>query len=639
MSKAVHFFRKHVLLTSSGITLFVFLLFLLLNSFRFVNGSYEEYAFSMLLSGGDDVILFLGVFLSKALVALQNIIPFVNVFSVFLILSGLMSFTVLNYIFLKHFSLKLGALLSLVFDALWMNVVVISFQWTHTATMICLASASLIFFMCLYEKRKGVKILQIFFGICGVILSTQLRVNAAEVCLVFGCLFAFCVLIRNVFDNKAQTFKSKFFSGLKKSLSVLLAALLMLVGCFACDVVSEKIKCTDEAYSGYVEYNNIRSLTEDYPIAEYEVNKSFYESVGIYSKGDFDLLTCFKLDKDFFTVERLESIYKYAQEHDSGIQNIYLAYFRALKNKVGGFLGNDVWVYPLLGVAGLAALGTLYLLYRFRNRIKILFLVLFSVMWGIFLMLLGPGVLLKNVLLLVFFVLSMIIVLIGNRYQFAFSVVFNISILLLYNYMAHMRLGFRVAITFLIPGIFFLLMLFDTRDIRISIVSKYRKIPKWAGGVAWCVLPICLVLVVQTQIGVFFFNTKDSRYDSELVKYINSNKNSVYFFDWYGCELLDHTKYNPLVIPDYPDNSVHYSSWPISSHLFESQLQENGIRHLHQDMINSDRYKFVISKEDSVYIQQLEDYYNTHYRTNYDIELKEVYETENAWIYRVIEKK
>lgn len=143
--KLVDFTKKHTYLSACICTSFVFLLFWALNTFRFANGSYEEYAFSMLLSRGDDVVLFLGVFLSKALVFFQYLIPFVNVFTIFLIISGLVSFTILNYVLLKKFALKLGLLLSLVFDCLLLNVTVISMQWTHTSTVICLSSVALIF--------------------------------------------------------------------------------------------------------------------------------------------------------------------------------------------------------------------------------------------------------------------------------------------------------------------------------------------------------------------------------------------------------------------------------------------------------------------------------------------------------------
>lgn len=629
--------NNHTILFSFICTLVVFFLFFALNGFRFANGSYEEYAFSMLISGGDDVVLFLGVFLSKFLVFFQNIVPSINVFSLFLILSGLCSFVILNYIFLKKHSFKLGLLFSIALDCIFMNVTVISFQWTHTATFICLASVSLIFYSVLNEKRRRIKAVHLTTGFLGVILSSQLRFDAAKVCLAFACLFCLCVFIRNVFDNDEELFKKKLRLGIKNTFTLALTALLILGTGFVCDGVSEAIKNTDEAYKVYVEYNNIRSKTEDYPIAQYEANKDFYESVGIYSKGDFDLLTCFKLDKDFFTIDRLETISDYAQEHDSGIQNIYSTYYKALWNKVESLTGNGNLVYLALGAAGIALLAMIFFLYKIRNRIKILFLILFFCMWGAFLLYLGIGALLNDVLLLAFLVVSSIIILIGNRYQYAYVMIFNTGVLLLYNYMAHVRLGFRVAITFILPAIFFLMMLFEIKDIRKRIVNR-----------SWClcgeleassaILPtVALIVFVQSQIGVFAFNTAQCRYDSDLGNYISSNSNNVYFFDWYGCELVDHAKYNPLVVPDYPDNSVHYGSWPISSHLFERQLNEHNITHLHKEMINSGQFRFIISKKDERYIEQLEEYYKAHYSSGNEIELIEDYSTDKAWVYRVVE--
>ena len=639
INKIRNLLSNHRYLLSVICALFVFCLFFALNAFRFVNGSYEEYAFSLLLSRGDDVILFMGVFLSKLLAALQRAVSFVNVFSLFLILSGFLSFTVFNYILLGKYSLRLGVLLSLALDCLFMNVVVISIQWTHTATVVCLASMTLVFYSVMSEKRKKIKIMQLLFGALGIFLSAQLRFDAVKVCMTFGALFALCVFLRSVSENDKAPFLRKLVSGLGKSGPVILAAVLMLACSFACSLVSDAVKRSDGAYAGYEEYNAIRSQTEDYPIAEYEPNKAFYKSIEIYSKGDFDLLTCFKLDKDFFTEDRLETISAYAQEHDSGIQNIYMAYFRSLQKKVEGIAGNGFLVYPLLGAAALLALALMLLLYKIRNRIKLLFLVIYGCVWGVFVLLLGTGLLTGDMLTLTLFVLSTVIVLIGNRFQYLYAMLFDTSVLLLYNYMAHMRISFRVAITFLLPGIFLLLMLFDTKDIRKGLRTRCRQLPSWTGTVLTGLLAVALVVFVQSRIGIFAFDRAASKYDPELVGYISSHMDSVFFFDWYGCELVDHAKYDPLVVPDCPDNSVHYGSWPIASHLFENQLGELGIGHLHRDLINSERFKLVIAKEDAVYIKQLEDFYNTHYRNDADIVLQEVGSTARAWVYRVTEKK
>lgn len=628
--------NKHTFFFSLISTLVVFLLFWALNGFRFANGSYEEYAFSMLISGGDGVVLFLGVFLSEILVFFQSLLPFVNVFSLFLILSGFCSFVILNYILLKKLSFKLGLLLSLALDCIFMNVMVISFQWTHTATIICLASVSLVFYSVLNENRRRIMSLQFTLGFLGIILSSQLRFDAAKVCLAFACLFCLCVFVKNVFDNDEVLLKKKLCLGIKKTFTLVLTALLLLGAGFVCDGVSEAIKNTDETYKGYVDYNNIRSKTEDYPIAQYESNKDFYDSIGIYSKGDFDLLTCFKLDKDFFTIDRLETISDYAQEHDSGIQNIYLSYFNALRNKTVSLTGNGNLVYLVLCVAGIAILALIFFLYKIRNRIKILFLILFFCMWGAFLLYLGIGTLLNDMLLLVFLAVSMIIILIGNRYQYAFVMIFNTGILLLYNYMAHVRLGFRVAITFILPAIFFLLMLFEIKDIRKRIVNRSLRLCVGIKAASVLLPTVALVVFVQSQIGVFSFNTAQCKYDSDLINYISSNSNNVYLFDWYGCELVDHSKYNPLMVPDYPENSVHYGSWPISSHLFENQLNEYNIKHLHEEMINSTQFRFIISKDDERYIVQLEDYYKAHYCRGTKIELIEDYSSDKAWVYRVV---
>lgn len=337
-------------------------------------------------------------------------------------------------------------------------------------------------------------------------------------------------------------------------------------------------------------------------------------------------------------MERLETISQYSQEHDSGIQNIYLAYFRALQNKVENILGNRSFVYPLLGFIAVIIFVLLFVFYRNRNRIKPVFLILFCCIWVVFLLYTRSRNLLWNdVLILIFFVLSVIIAFIGNRYQYINLMIFNICVLLLYNYMMFVRNTFRVRITYIIPATFFMLMLFNVFDIRKGITTKYKKHIILFGRVSVCLLSVALVVFVQSRIGMFYFYNEGSC-DSDLVNYINSNSDSTFFFDCDGCALVDHEWYNPLLVPDFPDNSIHYGDWPISSHLFDKQLNEHNIKHLHKEMINSNSLRFIISKKDEQYITQLEDFYNTHYKENSDIALVEVYSTDKAWVYKVVEK-
>lgn len=632
--------KAHKFLTSCVCTIVVFLFYFALNSCKFVYASYDDYPFVVFLTHGDDTFLYLGVLLSKFLYFFQRLLPSVSVYPLFLVISSIFSFVVLNYVLLKRFSVKIGLVVSFLFNLIFIFITVICLQYTEIAGLISLASSSTIISAILFEERKRYKITQIIIGVFLAIIGSQVRFEAYLPCGVFSVLFCFSFFIKTYFSVTPK--KRKISFALKKSLGLTIAIILVLVSVFSVNTASNYIK-KSSGLSAHLAYTDARTKVQDYQIALYEGNESFYRSQDVYSKDDFVLLTCFKSDKDVYTTEKMNAIAQYAVEHNTGKTNIYYQYYLAIKNKVAGIFGNSIFVYPIIAVILIAGIALLALLFRLRNRIKWVFFIALIVVWIAFAVYIkSRHNILNDTLLLLFLFITLIISVVGNRFQFFNVIVFTAVLIVIINYMVFTRLPFRAEYTVVVPAIYFLIFLFNTADVRCGLRNYLSHTPIALRTILVSCISVMLVIAMQFGLGVSEITAQESKYDADLVSFMNSHSDSVFFYDCYGCDLIDHAKYNPFALPDFPKNSIQYGGWPAASFFYDRQLNDFGIKKLYKEMINNNKRFFVITKDDVIdgrhYLDRMISYYNSHYRNNKEIVFNKVYSSERAWVYQVIEQ-
>lgn len=632
----IAFLKKNKFVSACICTLLVFVFFFLLNSFWIGYPVGDDYKLSLLLSHGDNEILFVGVFLTKLLSVFQKVLPQWNIFLLFCILLGLISFSIINYVIIEKYQVRFGLPLALIFNFLFLKNTVIEIQWTQTATISCLSGFVLLYYCVQYEKRKRIRVIQLLGAILLLLFGSQLRVDSAKVCFVFACIYLIINFIISIINCKEKKLRAKTFCAVRSFSFVFLSTVIVFVSCFSLIGLSNYIKNSDKEYYSFRQYNSAKSDVFDYPHVPYSGNEKFYSSVGIETPKEFDFF-CNTIDKDMYSIEDLNAISKYSAEHDSGKLNIYLLYFRFLQNKIQTVFGNGIFVYPVFLLSILVVLGLCFLLYKHREKFKPLFFVLFIVLWvAFFVFSVKTNI---DILIISFFLISMFIAVLGNRYQYFGLFVIDISVMLLYHYMKFYRLSFRVEYTFIIPSVVFLLLLFKFSDIRKSLLLFRIKSERNKKVINFL---LCSVFIFTVLCQSYFslgnsFHNKALKVDEELLNFINTNSDCAFFHNWSVCKYIDQNQTNPYLASTTPDNCIHFGGWPMFSHYYEQQLRNHNITHLFRDAINNEKCRFIISKEDMQYKELLLEHYNLNYSINGNVTLQEVLSTDYVIVFQVVE--
>ena len=301
------FFKRQMLLTSCICVLSIFLFFFALNSFRIVYASYDDYPFVVFLTKGDNIFLYIGAFLSKVLALIQNCAPKISIYPMFLVTISLLSFIILNYVLIKVFSFKIGIFFALLFDIIFIKITVLCLQYTQIAGLVCVASSALIICAVQFEVRNYLKIFQIVVGVLLAIIGSPLRFETIIPNVVFTGVYCLCYFVRKFFQCDEKSIKKRISIIIKKHGSLLLTFAIVFSGAFFLNFSSDLLK-RSSGFEKHLAYTEARTKVQDYQIALYEGNESFYKTQDVFSKDDFILLTCFKVDNDVYTTEKMNVI-------------------------------------------------------------------------------------------------------------------------------------------------------------------------------------------------------------------------------------------------------------------------------------------------------------------------------------------
>ena len=602
----------------------------------------DDYIISVLIQSGDTHSLFLSYFVSSLNVLLQKALPFVNVFVLLEMINCVVSVIIINYVLLSKQEGKIWYGITFAFDLVFIYIGNVMVQWTHTAVFMCSAGLSLLLYAIYHENRKRFKVLQIIVAAFVTLWGSFYRFTVFEVCIGLFSLVCFCLLIESTSKEKAKThsIKRALLHGIKSNASMLISVALVLFVAFGLNVLSGAINNATDHYAEFKEYNSARSAVNDYDVAPYEGNEEFYSSIGIESAEDIAIIKRYCTDKDFFDVDRLRGISEYANDNGYGtltVLGIINMYFDAYSDRISKFLPSGMNFDVILLIIILLGIAVLFLLFALRNRIKALFPIMLSIVWIAFFVKYGIT---DNSLIGLFIALFVVLtVFVHNRFHFLQCISISLAVIGLHFYMSYVRCLFRVTLSYFMPAIVFLLIVYSKDRLRAKACTslktyRFAYITLSSFFISIIVAISGLVLEIPQQWGKAYNNI-----DKTIYNYVETNSDTLFLYNTRLYSRIDKSRRNLLDTSNCPDNAVVFGDWQIASDYYLNLLEKNGIYKLYSEMIDNPNRKFILLENDAALIEK---YYNNHYRTSEKCIVLEktksfiVSEDEIFGVYRVI---
>ncbi len=613
--------RSNYLLISFGLNVAAFLVFFIINNFHLTSETYDDFFISLFIAKGYNKCLFVSYFSTVILVPLQKIFTIVNVWTISLFLFNFASIVVIVYIFLSKFGTKFGILFSLLFNIAFGYYNFVSLQFTRTSTTMATAGYLLIVWS-LFSNTKKWTNWQSILGAVLVILSSFYRFYSfLSVSGVFF-VFIFALLLVKWLRSWKEKAKMNYFVLVKKFVFLI----LILVIAFSLEKLSVYIKTSDADYLYHERYQSVRSLCVDYDICPYSENEKFYNSIGISSEDDLQLLRSWIVgDEDFFTLERLTAIAEHSEE-DRGFMNHLNTGVDMVHDVIANKLGSAYNIIIIL--LAICCIIFLILLIVFRNKWKRIFPFLFAVIWGGFLYLFYAFYHYDLMYMAVFpGILMIFLSFLGNRYHFIIQCFMSAVLFSLTVYLEFTRSNFRGTYTFIFPVMCIAIYNFNKNNIQINIRKIQPNVKKGILGVGVAVYLVVSVIIVR----MFpFFVVFENNYN--IFNYIENNKNNFYLFDLLQVGAMKNSD-DLILKPDMGDNSI-YSGWAIGSRWFNEVKKAYHVEHLYADIVDNP-YAFYISDKR---ISMVEKYYNDHYSNGKNNIILEQVKDDSFMVYRIRRK-
>ena len=599
-----------VLLTAVSLTIL-----LAFNRFSLFYATNDDYIMSVLIQAGDDRNIFMNYFLTHLHVVIQRMLPFVNWFSLLQVIFSFAAVTVVNFVLMKKQQGIEGLIFSLIFDFLFVATVMVTVHWTQTTALMCGAGFVLLFYALMLEERRGFKVFQIIVAFFLTVFGSLYRLVAFELSALIFALICLCFFIKevSVILNTQKGFFKAFFKTLRRYLSLMICAVLIVCLALGAELFSDKIKEADPDYQGYVDYNYVRSSVNDYKVPNFEDNEEFYRSVGIESKDDLNMVMKLHTDKGYFDTARLKAVADYSESKGMGMISATQMAIRFIKSQIKRFLSVEsrMGILLVLGIGGLLGLGLCIVLFIFRNKLKFLFPILLCVVWFFFMK--YYGIKLETVLFLPLILFIALTVFFYNRYHFLFCAAMSFITMALFFYQNFSRIRYRVSYTFLLPAILFLLFSYSREHLQV----RFEE-PKTFLKVIYAVVAVGASAAVICYANVKYLNSNLAHinigFDDSVQDYVEEQDDTFFIYTYPLYPVLDSSFFNPLRPSDCPQNTMIYGDWQMASAYYENTLKENHIENLFEEMKNSPDKRIIISLSSSFdYVAMYESYYNAHY--------------------------
>lgn len=603
----------------------------------------DDYISSLFLNAGYDKNLFYSYFLTFPIFWLQNLFTDLNLFMISQFLISFIAIVVINYAFLKKFEIKKGILFDILIDFIYVSTVLILMQFTHSATVICLAGYICFYVAVFLEKKHINKVMQTVIAILLVLFGSWFRFNSFKVVTVVVGFSICCMFLIEAWieKNNKISIKIAIVNSFKKYYKPAVLFLLTAFVTFGINFCSEALKSTDQEYVNFKQYNAVRSATVDYGRAGYEDNEEFYNSIGIYSQNDIDCVGNWYGDYDFFNVDRLTAISNYSAKPEFGMRFSLSNIYSLLREKIMSVTGMNPELILLF--AAVLVVIALAVLYKIRNKVKYIFPVLLTLFWIMFFLVFKITE--ANILMIPLCALSVISSFLCNRYRFFMNTAMTACAFVLYVYLNFSRISFRATYTFLLSIFIVLLLSVNKNNLRRVFQNKNFKLKKVLIPVICTALTISFVFTeLLIWNNMIYKLPAEDRTDCELNKYVKANSDKTFVFDLSLLRVFGENYVNPLKEAYTPENTVEFAGWNVGSPYYMEKLNEQNIPYMFKDMINNEDASFIFTT--SSFDKELnakdlvQTYYNEHYaEKNESIVLETEKEFDDYAIYKVVTVK
>lgn len=234
---------------------------------------------------------------------LSQVIPQINWFGAYLLITFYLSFVFIGTMLLEKFKLKLGSVLYLAIIACGAIPLLSHFTFTTIAYLAILGGIVFII-NAYYSKSKIIKYICYITGSLMLINGSLIRYKSfySGILLLIGFIII-------------ETIREK-----KKVLLLCLVSILCCISALGFRAINVYQYEKDPVWNEYLKYNSARANLIDFGTPNYYENEEFYKSIG-WSENDYNIFLSYSFpEEEKFSRETLEKIILYKKELGRNIE-------------------------------------------------------------------------------------------------------------------------------------------------------------------------------------------------------------------------------------------------------------------------------------------------------------------------------
>lgn len=293
---------------------------------QIAHGSFSTYG------GYNSHLVFINILWGRFIKLLLTVFPCVPWYALAQIVIVGVSFWVITWMMLRSLGVFFGGFSAALLWNLFGYQYFTCIQFSKTAG-IAVTAGLLMVFLCFTEKRHWS---QYVIGGALILLGSFYRFRVFEMLLAlwFGVGVYYLLPILKERDGKK----------IKKLVGIFV---LIIVLCFACEVVDGLLYARVPAWKEYVEYNNLRAELMDYGFPDYEENQALYESLGI-SAEDLNQYKMWEFgDPDRFTIDVMKQLVALRKSPEINASYIVHAFKELTKGLIQYSYAAGLWIAAL----------------------------------------------------------------------------------------------------------------------------------------------------------------------------------------------------------------------------------------------------------------------------------------------------
>lgn len=283
----------------------VIFLFIYLLCFELIQESNDDLAMSFLAEGvyGEytGYLVFENVLWGKLIVALNQLIPSIKWYNVLHYVVMFFAFIELTYVFIRKQGRKMGMIVSAVMLVFCGYETYVMFQFSRVTAIGTIAGILMLYYALEAAEDKLEKRLCLGAGAFLTIWSSMLRFQMFALCVALTLV---CLAIYKIWTWIKVEKRQDWLKQLGIYVGVFGVVGVISIGLYAVDRAHYS---KDEAWSEYLEYNELRANLWDTGFPDYYENIMLYESMGI-GEYDFEYYKSWEMDEEVLTKETLQTI-------------------------------------------------------------------------------------------------------------------------------------------------------------------------------------------------------------------------------------------------------------------------------------------------------------------------------------------